>query len=62
MSDLEGSAPPPLEAGSPASHRLTPVDFDPFAEPATPVVVAVSEAQQEIWSAAQMGPEALRSY
>src|SRR5512145_2263223 len=43
--------------------RLTPVDFDPFADAThRATTLPLSEAQREIWAAVQMGPEASCAY
>jgi amino acid adenylation domain-containing protein len=42
--------------------KLTPVDFDPFAEPSTDVVLPLTDQQAEVWAAAQMGPSASCSF
>ena len=42
--------------------RLTPVDFDPFAGERDQVVLPLTAPQQEVWTAAQMGPEASAAY
>jgi amino acid adenylation domain-containing protein len=41
---------------------LTPVDFDPFAEPKETVGLPLTDEQAEVWSAAQMGPSASCSF
>jgi amino acid adenylation domain-containing protein len=42
--------------------ELTPVDFDPFAEVSADVLLPLTEAQQEMWTACAMGAEASCSY
>ena len=49
-------------ADDPGEVTLAPVDFDPFAEAPSPTVYPLSEAQREIWSVVQMGPEASCAY
>ncbi len=44
------------------SRKLTPVDFDPFAEGTEERRLPLSEAQQEMWAACAMGGEASCSY
>ena len=41
-----------------APRQLTPVDFDPFAEPRRPSACPSPTSSAEVWSAAQMGPSA----
>ena len=43
-------------------RRLTPVDFDPFADSVEALALPLSEAQQEMWAACAMGGEASCSY
>lgn len=45
-----------------APSLLTPVDFDPFAESPGPSRFPLTEAQREIWAAAQLGKEASCAY
>jgi amino acid adenylation domain-containing protein len=47
------------KAGEP---RLTPVDHDPFSGETAPIVLPLTDAQQEVWVAAQMGAEASLVY
>jgi amino acid adenylation domain-containing protein len=42
--------------------RLTPVEFDPFAERPPDLVLPLTEPQREMWAACAMGPEASCSY
>jgi len=42
--------------------RLTPIDFDPFASEREQIVLPLTAPQQEVWTAAQMGPEASAAY
>ena len=42
--------------------RLTPIDFDPFAGEREQIVLPLTAPQQEVWTAAQMGPEASAAY
>lgn len=42
--------------------RKVPVSFDPFAGPAIVSTVPTTEAQREVWTAAQMGEEASLAY
>ena len=39
-----------------------PVDFDPFADPASGTELPLTEPQKEIWAAAQMGRDASQAY
>jgi amino acid adenylation domain-containing protein len=48
--------------GAPAEVTLAPVDFDPFADASPPKAFPLSDAQREIWSVVQMGPEASCAY
>ena len=53
----------PRSPGGPRPEvTLTPVDFDPFAEPKETVGLPLTEEQAEVWSAAQMGPSASCSF
>lgn len=47
---------------SPDDSRLVPVDFDPFGEATAGETLPLTEAQREVWAAAQMGPEASCAY
>src|SRR6478736_5272481 len=42
--------------------RLTPIDFDPFASEREQIVLPLTAPQQEVWTAAQMGPAASAAY
>ena len=53
----------PRSPGDPRPEvTLTPVDFDPFAEPKETVGLPLTDEQAEVWSAAQMGPAASCSF
>ena len=49
------------DTSTPHVH-LTPVDFDPFAADRLAATLPLTEAQQEMWAAVQMGREASCSY
>lgn len=38
-------------------HKLTPVDFDPFADGEMEKAIPVTESQQEIWLACELGAD-----
>jgi amino acid adenylation domain-containing protein len=42
--------------------RLTPVDFDPFSPAVATPPLPLTDAQQEVWLAAQMAPQASLAY
>ena len=53
----------PRSPGGPRPEvTLTPVDFDPFAEPKETVGRPLTDEQAEVWSAAQMGASASCSF
>ena len=53
----------PRSPGGPRPEvTLTPVDFDPFAEPKETVGLPLTDEQAEVWSAAQMGASASCSF
>ena len=57
------SSPGTLRAETFAAPTLTrAVDFDPFAGPSIERTAPTTETQREIWTAAQMGPEASCAY
>jgi amino acid adenylation domain-containing protein len=53
----------PRSPGGPRPEvTLTPVDFNPFAEPKETVGLPLTDEQAEVWSAAQMGASASCSF
>lgn len=52
----------PVPDASTPRVQLTPVDFDPFAADGLAAILPLTEAQQEMWGAVQMGREASCSY
>ena len=53
-----------MSADRPEAQRpqLTPIDFDPFASEREQIALPLTAPQQEVWTAAQMGPEASAAY
>src|SRR4030095_6236121 len=51
-----------MSEAAPKTIALTPVVFDPFAEPALASGLSLTDAQSEIWAAVQMGSDASCAY
>ena len=51
-----------MSEAAPTAMALTPVDFDPFAEPALVSGLPLTDPQSEIWAAVQMGSDASCAY